>query len=132
MRTSANRAPNGVTVLNGRSSLKVVSELGFKTTENELQQEILEALGERTRLIRASITAVLLGFLALLFIGNAVAVSLGITTPSLAGRITLAGALLLVGAEIALIAHELRKPAEPAPSAEQTPALASHQTRRPA
>lgn len=132
MRTSANRAPTAVTALNERSNLKVVSELGFKASEQELQQEILEALGERSRLIRASLTALLLGLLALLFIGNAIAVSLGITTPSLAGRITLAGALLVVGAEIALIARALRKPPEEALPAEQAPQPHHHETRRPA
>lgn len=113
MRTSANRAPNGVTETGGRSKLKVVSELAFTPGEDELRREILEALGERARLLRASATAVLLGLLALLFAGNAIAVTMGVATPSLAGRIALGGALLLVGAEMALIAHGLRTPARP-------------------
>jgi hypothetical protein len=102
-----------VEAINSRSNLKVVGDLAFAPSEAELKQEILEALGERTRLVRASATAVLLGLLALLFVGNAIAVSLGVATPWVAGRITLAGVLLLVGAEMALIAHALRNPAFP-------------------
>jgi hypothetical protein len=113
VRTSANRASNGGPMGTTTGHLKVVKDLGFAPSEAELQREILEALGERSKLVRASMTAVLLGLLALLFAGNAIAVTLGVATPAWAARITLAGALLLVAGEMALIAYGLRHPSSP-------------------
>lgn len=117
MRTSAKPAPPVPPA--PRSALKVVSECDFGTTEADLRRDVIDALGERSRLVRASASGLLLGLLALLFAGHAVAVAVGAATPAFV-RFSLATALVLVAALVGMIAHGLRTPAEvPAPPARE-------------